>query len=283
MWQWNGDNQLYNPTTLKCITTNAEGLLELRSCEEDDLTQQWLCADHFIKQPSTGNCITASDDSDHLMAERCALMNSKQRWNKYTGSTESEMEEALLHMLGDNTNTNKSTVETICTIPGYHTVEECYSQRILPGWSYCSRKGYFVTGLYHIDNEFHQRITDFHCCFTSHVFTGEPETLSTIEEEICTTVTWWSSLNRTAAWFRCPTGQYFKGYLKVSKDGLDAVQKVKCCKTDKAPQTYRQCYTDPSNNSDGLHKCNRAGYHITAVYKANCSLLHCIEKLLCCI
>lgn len=282
LWQWNGNNQLYNPAILECISTDPDGLLELRNCTDNDMTQQWLCADHFIKQPSTGNCITVSEDSHHLVAERCALVNRKQMWNKYNGNTESEMEESLLRLLGDNINTNETTAETICTIPGYHTVAECYSERVLTGWSLCRRQGHYVTGLYHISNKFLQRITDFYCCFTPHVFTGEPETLSTIEEEICENVTWWSSLNRMG-WFQCPTGMYFKGYLRVNREGLDAVLQVQCCKTDQAPKVYRQCYTESSGNFDGLHKCRRTGYHITGIYKTDCHLLQCIEKLMCCI
>ena len=280
-WQWNGNNQLYNPTTLECISTNPDGLFELRNCT-DDMSQQLLCADHFIKQPSTGNCMTVREDSDRPVAERCTLMNHKQKWNKYTGSMESEMEESLLRLLGDNTNMNETTVETICTIPGYHTVAECYSERVLTGWSLCRRQGHYVTGLYHISNRFLQSITDFYCCFTPHVFTGEPETLSTIEEEICENVTWWSSLDKIG-WFKCPTGLYFKGYLKVSREGLNAVLQVRCCKTDQAPQVYRQCYTDSNDDSEGLHKCRRTGYHIAGIYKTDCHQLQCIERLLCCI
>jgi len=282
LWQWNEDNQLYNPANLECISTNRDGQLELRSCIHNDMSQQWLCADHFIKQPSTGNCITVSEDSPHLIAERCALPNRKQMWNKYTGSTESELEESLLHLLGDNTNIDEPTAEIICTMPDCHTVAKCFRERVLTGWSLCEREGHYVAGLYHFSNRFLQVITEFYCCSTPHVFTGKPETLSTIEKEICKNVTWWSSQNR-AGWFQCPTGMYFKGYLKVDREGLDAVLQVQCCKTDVAPKVYRHCYTESNGYSSELHKCSRTDYLIAGIYKTDCHLLQCIERLLCCI
>lgn len=274
-WKWNGENQLYNPTTSQCISSTAEKALELHSCTSGDTLQQWLCANHFIEQPSNGNCMTVGKDLDQLIIEKCIMDNNRQLWNRYNGNSQSEMDLSL------NLSANHSwAAESICTIPGYHSVAECYSERIHRGWSFCQRLGYFVTGLYHV-SQLHL-ITDFRCCFTSHVFTGQPETISSIEEEICANVTWWSSLN-TKGWFKCPIGLYFKGYLKDVQDGWGTVQQVKCCRTAQAPSIYRQCYTDSTDGSEGLHECSRTGYHIVGAYKTDCSFVECVERLLCCI
>lgn len=277
-WKWNEHNQLYNPVTLKCISTGVDGSLELHSCSSGDALQQWLCANHFIEQPSTGNCITVSGHS--LIAEECTMENKRQLWNKYNNSLQSEIEDTFLHLLGDDSQALELE-KSICTIPGYHTFDECYDEKVRFGWSVCQRLGYFVSGVYHLGYISHV-ITDLRCCFTPHIFIGQPETLSTIEQEVCVNMTWWSSSNANG-WFKCPAGMYFKGYLKGVQIGWQAVQKVRCCRTVQAPSLYRQCYTDSSDGSEGIHECSRAGYHIAGIYKTDCSLIECVEKLLCCI
>ena len=274
-WKWNKDNQLYNLDTLQCISTGPEGLLELRKCISGDVLQQWLCANHFIEQPSTGNCITVKENTQQLIVEQCNMENYRQLWNKYNDSLQSEIGFSLLHLLGDD-----STVEPICTLPHIHTIPDCYNETVHLGWSSCQVLGYFVTGLYHMDNL--NLITKFHCCYTTHVFTGQPETASNAEPEICDDVTWWSSQS-SMGWFKCPTGSYFKGYLRGEKEGLLAVQLVRCCRTVQAPSIYRYCYTDSTFGSKWLHECSRAGYHIAGIYKTDCHFKECIEKLLCCI
>lgn len=278
-WKWNEDNQLYNSVISKCISTGLENLLELRDCASGDSLQHWLCANHFIEQPSTGNCITTSEDSHQLIVEKCIIENNRQLWNKYTDNLQDEMERSLIRMLGDDSQSAEPT-ETICPIPGYHTVAECYDQKIHHGWSLCQQLGYFVTGLYHV-GDLHL-ITDFRCCFTSHVFTGQPETPSSIELEICVNKTWWSAFNRKG-WFMCSPGSYFKGYLKGEGEGWHAIQQVQCCRTEQAPSNYRQCHTQDANGAGGLHQCSRTAYHIAGVYKTDCSFVECVEKLYCCI
>lgn len=271
-WKWTEENQLYNPVTLKCISTGPEGLLELHNCTTGDTLQQWLCANHFIEQPSTGNCITVSEGSQQLVAEKCVKeKNMTQTWNKHN---------RLFHLLADDSQAPDS-VEPICTVPGRHTITACYRETINLGWTVCKRLGYYVKGLSHL-SIFHL-IIDFDCCFTPRVFTGKPETPSSIEEEICVNETWWSSLN-VKGWFKCPTGFYFKGYFnKGGQKGWHAVQQVRCCRTAQVPPIYRQCYTDATDGSKTLHECSRAGYHIAGVYKTDCSLIECVEELYCCI
>lgn len=270
-WKWNEDNQLYNPTTLKCISTGPEGLLELRDCTSGDTLQQWLCANHYIEQPSTGNCITVSEDSQQVIAEQCvAEKSTTQKWNKFN---------EILYLPGEDLPDSKP-VEPICAVPGYHTVTECYKEDIELGWSVCNQLGYYVKGLSH-PRIF--TITEyFNCCFTPHVFTGQPGTPSTIEEENCVNETWWSSLN-TKGWFKCPTGYYFKGYFKQGLKGWHGVQQVRCCKPAQAPSIYQYCYTNSTNELKGLHQCSDPGYHIAGVYKTDCSLADCIEEIYCCI
>ena len=277
-WKWNEDNQLYNLDTLKCISTGQEGLVELRNCTSGDGLQQWLCANHFIEQPSTGNCITVKENSQQLIMEQCSMENYRQLWNKYNNSIQNEIGFSLLHLLGDDS--QDSQLEPICTIPHVHTIPECYNETTHLGWSFCQLLGYFVTGVYHMSGL--NVITDFHCCYTTHVFTGQPETASSVEQEICEDVTWWSSHN-LMGWFKCPTGLYFKGYLKGEEDGLLAVQLVRCCRTAQAPSVHQHCYPDGTFESKGLHKCSRTGYHIAGVYKTDCHSAECIERLYCCI
>ena len=278
-WKWNKDNQLCNLDTLKCISTGPEELLELHNRTSGDVLQQWLCANHFIEHPSTGTCMTVKENTRQLTAEQCNMENYRQLWNKYNNSLQSEIGFSLLHLLGDDSRDTES-VEPICTIP--HTIPQCFNATIRLGWSSCQVLGYFVTGLYHMDNLNLNLITNFYCCYTSHVFTGRPETASSIEQEMCDDVTWWSS-HSTIGWFKCPTGSYFKGYLKGEKEGLLAVQLVRCCRTTQAPSIYRHCYTDSTFGYKGLHECSRAGYHIAGIYKTDCHFMQCIEKLLCCI
>ena len=275
-WKWNEDNQLYNLDTLKCISTGPEGSVELRNCTRGDVLQQWLCVNHFIEQLSTGYCITVREDTRQLIVEQCNMENYRQPWNKYNNSLQNEIGFSLLHLLGDDS----QDAESICTIPHIHTIPECYNESVHLGWSSCQLLGYFVMGLYHTGNL--NVITNFRCCYTSHVFTGQPETASSVEQEMCDDVTWWSS-HSTMGWFKCPTGLYLKGYLKGEREGLLAVQLARCCRTAQAPSIYRHCYTDSTFGSKGLHECSRTGYHIAGVYKTDCHFMECIEKLLCCI
>lgn len=270
-WNWNEENQLYNPATLKCISTGPEGLLELRDCTSGDTLQQWLCANHYVEQPSTGNCITINEDSHQLVAERCAEEKSAaQKWNKF---------KVIIIFPGSNIPAPKS-VEPVCTKPGHHTVTECYKEDIKLGWSVCNRLGYYVKGLSHPHI---LTITEyFNCCFTPHVFTGEPGTPSSVEEEICVNETWWFSPN-TEEWFKCPEGYYLKGYFKEGERGWHAIQQVRCCKPAQGPSSYQHCQTESADGPKGLHQCRDPGYHIAGVYNTDCSLTDCVEQIYCCI
>ena len=264
-WRWNDKNQLYNPATLKCISTGPEGLLELRDCTSGDCLQEWLCANHYIEQPCTGNCITVSEDSYHLVAEPCAEEKStNQKWNKF---------KEILTLLGDIS--APKSVEPICTVPGYHTITKCYKGDIKLGWSVCNRLGYYVKGLSHART---LTVTEyFNCCFTPHIFTGEPGTPSRTEE-ICVNETWWFS--NTRGWFKCPMGYYLKGYFKEGLKGWHADQQVRCCKPAQGPSFYQHCRTN-STDVQGLHQCPD-GYHIAGVYNTDCSQTDCVEDIYCC-
>ena len=275
-WKWNEENQLYNPVVLQCISSRQDGLLELRNCTSGDTLQQWLCANHFIEQPSNGNCIAVSKHSHQLIVEKCNTeKNMTQTWNKYN-NLQSEIENSILHLLGDNSHSPQS----ICAPSGYHTVVECYNEKIHLGWSVCNRLGFYVTGLSHLG--ILHLITEFKCCYTPHVFTGQLETPASIEEEVCVNEIWWSFL-KVKGWFRCPTGYYFKGYFKGGQNGWHAIQQVRCCKAARAPLSYQDCYMDDTDGSNGQHKCSRAGHHIAGVYKTDCSFINCVEQLFCCV
>lgn len=279
-WKWNEENQLYNPTTLKYIATGKERFLELKDYKSGHPLYEWLCADHFIEQPSTGKCMTVSEDSHQVIVEKCVLRNSRQLWNKYTNNLEDEMEHSLLNLMGKDSQAAEPAVESICTNSSRHTITKCYTVNsgASLGWLFCRILGYYVTGFYHKDD----LTTDFQCCFTSHVFTGQLETSPTTEEEICVNTTWWYSTNEMG-WFRCPAGFYFKGYLKGEQKGWHAVLEVRCCRTAQAPPDYRRCYTNSTDGSEGLHKCSHIGYRIAGLYKTDCSSMECVEKLRCCI
>ena len=265
-WKWNKDNQLYNLDALKCISTGSGGLLELSNCTTGDSLQHWLCADHFIEQPSTGSCATVDRDSQQLIAQPCNLTNYRQLWNKYEAG-DGLQTNSLSHLPG-------SSLNPICTIPHLHTTPKCYDA---DGWTRCSVSGYFVRGLYHGGNS--NLITKFYCCYTPHVFTGRPGTATGVESETCSDVAWWSQ--NSVKYFKCQNGFYFKGY--SNGEGLLTAQKIRCCRIAKAPLRWRHCESNTFRTRT-LHKCFREGYHIAGVYKtASCTSAECIERLLCCI
>ena len=266
-WKWNKDNLLYNLDTLKCISTGSGGSLELRNCTTGDSLQHWLCADHFIEQPSTGNCVTVNKDSQQLITQPCNVTNYRQLWNKYD-SEDYLQTNSLQPLLGSSAN-------LICTTPNLHTIPKCYNET---GWSYCQVLGYFVIGLYHDSNS--NLITKFYCCYSPHVFTGHPETAKAVEKEECRDVTWQSE--SSGKYFKCPNGFYFKGYL--NGEGLLTTQKIRCCRTAEAPSRWWHCERDNIYRTRDLHKCFREGYHIAGVYKTtDCLSAECVERLLCCI
>lgn len=86
---------------------------------------------------------------------------------------------------------NVSEGQSICEAPGRnsssHAISRCYMEDIdyrRWRWTTCHWLSYYTAGLYHVDHEYLNIITEMKCYANSFVFTGQPDSLITIHMEV---------------------------------------------------------------------------------------------------
>ena len=295
-WKWTDNNQLLHFGTHLCLgeaTSESNDALFLKLCNQRDSTQEWLCAESFIEQPTSAKCITvkysetvdyakeldqfSNNETDYTVSlEDCSGASTNQMWGAVYPQLTSE---------------NESEQQTVCTASEKHQLSRCYVKDMdisqLSNQTTCDRPGYYTSAFYHIKSQSLDGITGMECCATSYVFTGRPESPIAVHREECQEVEWWSYEDATVAegWFQCPAeGMFLKGFHLSPEAGLGGIRKAKCCKPASSPSRYEHCYMDRLQKleSSGVHACSLSGYHITAAFKTACSQFDCIEEITCC-
>lgn len=86
---------------------------------------------------------------------------------------------------------NVSEGQSICEAPGWdsssHAISRCYMEDIdyrRWRWTTCHWLSYYTAGLYHVDHEYLNIITEMKCYANSFVFTGQPDSLITNHMEV---------------------------------------------------------------------------------------------------
>ena len=297
-WMWTDNNQLLHFSTHLCLAAAASNESEftdtlfLTLCNQRDSTQEWLCAESFIEQPTSARCIAVKHSETVDYAEELdQYLNNETTSNNLTVSIEdcsAASTNQMWNAITQSVSKFESEEQTICTKSETHRLSRCYVKDMEPSnRTTCDRPGYYTSAFYHINWQSLDSITGMKCCATSHVFTGRPESPVAIHQEECQEVEWWSYEDATVAkgWFRCPVeGMFLKGFHLSPEAGLHGIRRAKCCKPATSRSQYEHCYTDRVQRlkNSGVHACSLSGYHITAAFKTACSQFACIEEITCC-
>lgn len=107
-WQWTKNDTILNIGSYLCLTTTVTGsgigsdggseteMLALSPCMDSDSRQKWSCAGNFIQQPTSGKCVTTSDDSEEAGVDSESSQTSDEHSSE-TSDTSSNKEEASVN------------------------------------------------------------------------------------------------------------------------------------------------------------------------------------------
>ncbi|CAB3994031.1 Hypothetical predicted protein [Paramuricea clavata] len=149
------------------------------------------------------------------------------------------------------------------------------------GWSNCSDKNLFITGVFRnheLIGQFIYLIEYARCCSSIPAFKGQSSD--------CKIANWRASLDRNNQWSFCPSGYFLNGLYRTSGHSLHYIEKGRCCRPSNHPDRYGSCYNEDiavSFNTEGWSSCSKAGYYITGVYRGSGEdTLDNIDKFKCC-
>ncbi len=293
-WRWyrNDTNQLLHVGSLLCLSSMEDKPLVLRSCNDEDPRQQWLCAGSYLEQPYSGECVTAvKGDEETLEDELDRLADSKSEFQVQAFASLSGCVTGFARQRWgavNMTSTNREPL-SLCTGATSHVLPHCYikDSATLPGsngtWLACDSKGYYTKAFHRAVDQGEATGGTMECCATSDVFTGHPESPAVALEEECEDEGWHSYADALAfeGRFQCPEGMFLKG-VNFTSEGVRA---VRCCKPSTGHYGYDHCFVDVavSKKQHDINACSLPGYRIMAVQKTECDSIECVEEITCCV